>query len=115
MANSADDFIESLVAATLSGEIQWTAGNDALGEVLEEAFGNYQDLYTFSDEEAGANVALVTYQYYDGEVEAEEFIKDGASILLVDNEDFEILNELTDEDVTDATIFETLLAAIKVK
>lgn len=113
MTNTVDEFVESLVAATINNEVKWDIGTEALTNAIEEVYGNADMLYTFFDEEAGANVVLATYQYYEGEVEADEFIKDGASILLVDADDFEILNEITDEDVEDAAIFNTLIEAIK--
>ncbi|MER1985769.1 MAG: hypothetical protein ABS948_07740 [Solibacillus sp.] len=111
--NTVDEFVESLVAATVNNEVTWSAGTPELTEVLEEVYGNSQKLYAFFDAEAGANVVLAAYQYYEGEVEADEFIKDGMSILLVDADDFEVLNEVTDEDVEDAAIFEKLVAAIE--
>lgn len=111
--NTVDEFVESLVAATVNNEIAWNAGTPELAEVLEEVYGNSQKLYAFFDTEAGANVVLAAYQYYEGEVEADEFIKDGMSILLIDAEDFEILNEVTDEDVEDAKLFATLLESIE--
>lgn len=113
MTNTVDEFVESLVAATLNNELKWNAGTPELQEVLEEVYGNSEKLYSFLDEEAGANVVLVSYQYYEGEVEADEFIKDGMSILLIDDEDFEILNEVTDEDVENAAIFTKLIEAIE--
>lgn len=111
--NTADEFLESLIAATLNGEVKWDQGTEQLGEVMEEIYGNFDALYSFLDDEAGANVVLASYKYYEGEVEADEFIKDGVSILLVDDEDFEVLNEITDEDVEDAALFEKLMASIK--
>ena len=93
--------------------MQWSAGTPELRLVLEDVYGNSDTLYTFLDEEAGANVVVATYQYYEGEVEADEFIKDGISILLVDADDFEILNEVTDEDVEDPSIFTNLIEAIE--
>lgn len=113
MTNTVDEFVESLVAATLNNELKWNAGTLELKEVLEEVYGNSEKLYSFLDEEAGANVVLVSYQYYEGEVEADEFIKDGMSILLIDDEDFEILNEVTDENVENAAIFTKLIEAIE--
>lgn len=113
MTNTVDDFVESLVAATLNNEVKWSACTEALTAAIEEVYGDADALYTFFDEDAGANVVLVTYQYYKGKVEADEFITDGASILLVDADDFEILNEVTDEDVEEATIFKTLIEAIE--
>ena len=111
--NTVDEFVESLVAATVNNEVAWSLGTPQLAEVLEEVYGNSQKLYTFLDVEAGANVVLAAYQYYEGEVEAEEFIKEGMSILLVDSDDFEILNEVTDEDVEDASLFTRLIEAIE--
>lgn len=113
--STVDEFVESLLAATVNDEVAWSTGTQELVEVLENAYGNSQKLYTFVDVEAGANVVFASYQYYDGEVEAEELIKDGMSILLVDSDDFEILNEVTDEDVEDAAIFVRLLEAIESK
>ena len=113
MTNTVDEFVESLVAATVNKEVQWSAGSDELHAVLEEVYGNSDKLYLFLDEEAGAKVVLATYQYYEGEVEADEFIRDGASILLVDSDDFEILNEITDEDVEQPALFESLIEAIE--
>lgn len=113
MTNTVDELVESLVAATVNNEVQWSPGSPELQEVLEEVYGNSDELYTFLDEEAGANVVVATYQYYEGEIEAEEYIQNGASILLVDTDDFEILNEVTDEDVEDASLFEKLIEAIK--
>ena len=113
--SAVDEFVESLVAATMNKEVAWSTGTPELTEALEEVYGNSQKLYTFVDEEAGANVVLAAYQYYEGEVEADEFIKDGMSILLVDTDDFEILNEVTDEDVEDAAIFTKLVEAIEAK
>ena len=111
--NPVEDFVESLVAATVNKEVIWSAGTPELRSVLEEVYGNSDKLYMFLDEEAGANVVVATYQYYEGEVEADEFIKDGMSILLVDEDDFEIVNEVTDEDVEDPAIFTKLVQAIE--
>lgn len=115
MANNVDEFIESLIVATVAKEVEWKAGTTELQAVLEEVYGNSEKLYSFADKEAGANVVFASYQFYEGEVEAEEFIKEGMSVLLVDDDDFEILNEVTDEDVTDAELFTKLLAAIESK
>ena len=112
MTNTVDEFVESLVAATVNKEVAWSVGSDELRDALEEVYGNTDVLYSFIDEEAGANVVLATYQYYEGEVEADEFIRDGVSILLVDAEDFEILNEITDEDIEDTTLFANLMEAV---
>ena len=111
--NTIEEFVESLVAATVNNEVKWSAGTPELRSVLEEVYGNSDTLYMFLDEEAGANVVLATYQYYEGEVEAEEFIKEGMSILLVDEDDFEIVNEVTDEDVEDKLVFNRLIAVIE--
>ncbi|MEK4627392.1 MAG: hypothetical protein ABS944_11885 [Solibacillus sp.] len=111
--NTVEEFVESLVAATANNEVSWSEGTSELRSVLEDVYGNSDSLYMFLDEEAGANVVVATYQYYEGEVEADEFIKDGMSILLVDVDDFEILNEVTDEDVEDPSLFISLLEAIK--
>lgn len=113
MTNTVDEFVESLVVATVNNEVKWNAGTDALHAVLEEVYGNSDKVYAFLDEEAGANVVLATYQYYEGEVEADEFIKEGMSILLIDSDDAEILNEITDEDVQNAELFTNLLEAIE--
>ena len=56
---------------------------------------------------------LATYKYYEGEVEADEFLKDGISLFVIDADDFEILNEVTDEDADDAKLFGTLLEAVE--
>lgn len=111
--NTIEEFVESLVAATVNKEVNWNAGTSELRSVLEEVYGNSDKLYMFLDEEAGAHVVLATYQYYEGEVEADEFIKDGISILLVDEDDFEIVNEVTDEDIEDPVIFTKLIEAIE--
>ena len=113
MTNTVDEFIESLVAATVNNEVKWSKGTAELENLLEEVYGNFDKLYTFLDEEAGANVVLATYQYYEGEVEADEFIKDGVSILLIDVDDYEILNEVTDEDAEDNELFSKLIEAIE--
>ena len=111
--NTIEEFVESLVAATVNKEVKWSEGTPELRSVLEEVYGNSDKLYMFLDEEAGAHVVVATYQYYEGEVEADEFIKDGTSILLVDTDDFEIVNEVTDEDVSDKSVFDRLIAAIE--
>ena len=108
MTNTVDEFIESLVAATINKEVVWQAGSVELQNLLEEVYGNSEKLYSFLDEEAGANVVLATYQYVE-----EEATKAGSSILLVDDEDFEILNEVTDEDTDDAELFSKLIEAIE--
>lgn len=113
--NTVDELVESLVAATINNEVVWSVGTPELAAVLEEIYGNSDKLYTFLDEEAGANVVLASYQYYEGEVEADEFIKEGVSLLLVDVDDFEILNEITDEDVENDVVFKTLIDAIEEK
>lgn len=111
--NTVDEFIESLIVATVSKEVKWEKGSDKLQEVLEEVYGNSEKLYFFADKEAGANVVFASYQFYEGEVESDEFIKEGMSVLLVDDDDYEILNEVTDEDVTDIELFTKLVAAIE--
>lgn len=113
--NTVDEFIESLIVATVSKEVKWQAGSEKLQEVLEEVYGNSDKLYSFADVEAGANVVFASYQFYEGEVESDEFIKEGMSVLLVDDTDFEILNEVTDEDVTDVELFAKLVQAIEAK
>lgn len=113
--NTVDEFIESLIVATVSKEVKWQAGSEKLQEVLEEVYGNSDKLYSFADVEAGANVVFSSYQFYEGEVESDEFIKEGMSVLLVDDTDFEILNEVTDEDVTDVELFAKLVQAIEAK
>lgn len=113
MTNTTDEFIESILAATLNNEIAWEPGAHDLEEILEEIYGNYGKIYTFIDEETAANVVFASYQYYEGEVEAEEFIKEGVSILLVDTKVDEVQNEITDEDVEDTTLFEKLAEAIE--
>ena len=113
MTNTVDTFVESLVAATLNNEVKWNKGTPELENLLQEVYGNSDKLFSFLDEEAGANVVLATYKYYEGEVEADEYIMDGTSILLVDVDDFEILNEVTDEDVEDAELFSKLVEAIE--
>lgn len=111
--NTADAFIESLIVATIGKEVTWEKGTEKLQEVLEEVYGNSEKLYSFADKEAGANVVFASYQYYEGEEELEEFIKEGMSVLLVDDDDFEVLNEVTDEDVADRELFIKLLSAIE--
>jgi len=111
--NTIDEFLESLVAATVNEEVKWSPGTPEIRSVLEEVYGNSDKFHTFLDEEAGANVVVATYQYYEGEEEVEEFLKDGVSILLLDIDDFEIVNEVTDADVEDATIFANLIEAIE--
>ena len=106
-----NELVESLVVATASAEIKWDHNVEELRTALEETYGEVEDLYSFLDEEAGAYVILATYQYAFGE-EGNESYLDGTSLLLVDSDDFEILNEITDEDVADEEIFEQLVAAI---
>lgn len=113
MTNTVDDLIESLAAATVNNEIKWNKGTDTLEEVLTEVYGNTEKLYFFFDEEEGSNIVLATYKYYEGEVEADEFLQDGISLFVIDADDFEILNEVTDEDADDATLFTTLIEAIE--
>lgn len=68
MTNTVDEFVESLVAATVSNEVKWHAGTAELRDVLEEVYGNSDKLYSFLDEEAGAHVVVATYQYYEGQL-----------------------------------------------
>jgi len=111
--NTVDEFIESLIAATVNGEVKWNKGDTAMHEWFEASYGNYDRLYTFHDETADTDVVFVGYQYYEGEVEEDEFIRDGVSILLADLIAGEILNEVTDEDVEDESLFDRLIAAIE--
>lgn len=113
MTNTVDELIESLVAATVNNELKWSKGTTELEDVLEEVYGNTDKLYYFFDEEEGSNIVLATYKYYEGEVEADEFLKDGISLFVIDADDFEILNEVTDEDVYDATLFGALIESIE--
>lgn len=113
MNNTGDEFIESMLVATVKGEVNWEPGDTELGEWLEASYGNFEKLYTFKDTESGSDVVYVSYQYYEGEVESDEFIKDGVSILLVDIAVGEIIHEITDEDVEDASLFEKLVRAIE--
>ena len=115
MSNTVDEFVESLVAATINDEIKWDAGSEQLVSLLEEVYGNADRVYSFVDEEADAHVVVATYQYYEGEVASEEFIQEGVSILLIDKDDFEILNEVTDDDAEDSVVFEKLMDAIEEK
>lgn len=111
MTNTPDELIESLVAATASGDVKWDHNVTEIREALEETFGEVEELYSFLDEEAGAFVVLASYQYAFGEEGSESYL-DGTSLLLVDDEDFEVLNEVTDEDLADAELFTQLFAAI---
>jgi hypothetical protein len=111
MNNTPDELIESLVAATAHGEIKWDQNVEEIRAALQETYGEVDDLYTFLDEEAGAYVVLASYQYAVGQEGAESYI-DGTSLLLVDSEDYEVLNEVTDEDVADEEIFKQLFSAI---
>jgi len=113
MTNTVDELLESLVAATVNNEVTWSKGTEALEDVLEEVYGNTEKLYFFFDEEEGSNIVLATYQYYEGEVEADEFLKDGISLFVIDADDFEILNEVTDEDADDSKLFTALMEAIE--
>lgn len=113
MTNTVDELMESLVAATVNNEVKWSKGTEELEDVLEEVYGNTEKLYFFFDEEEGSNIVLATYKYYEGEVEADEFLKDGISLFVIDADDFEILNEVTDEDAEDPTLFTTLMKAIQ--
>ena len=109
--NTPDQLVESLIAATASGEIKWQSDVAEIRAALEETFGEVEALHSFLDEEAGAYVVLAMYQYAYGEEGAESYL-DGTSLLLVDNDDYEILNEVTDEDVAEPEIFDQLIAAI---
>ena len=113
MTNTVDELMESLVAATVNNEVKWSKGTDELESALEEVYGNTEKLYYFFDEEEGSNIVIATYKYYDGEVEADEFLKDGISLFVIDADDSEILNEVTDEDADDAKLFATLIEAIE--
>ena len=113
MTNTVDELMESLVAATVNNEVKWSKGTDELESVLEEVYGNTEKLYFFFDEEEGSNIVIATYKYYEGEVEADEFLKDGISLFVIDADDSEILNEVTDEDADDAQLFTSLLEAIE--
>lgn len=113
MTNTVDELMESLVAATVNNEVKWSKGTDELESVLEEVYGNTDKLYFFFDEEEGSNIVIATYKYYEGEVEADEFLKDGISLFVIDADDSEILNEVTDEDADDAQLFTTLIEAIQ--
>ena len=112
MSNTPDELIESLVAATASGDVKWDQDSAEIRAALEETFGEVDDLYSFLDEEAGAFVVVASYQYAFGEEGSESYL-DGTSLLLVDDEDFEILNEVTDEDLVEPELFTQLFAAIK--
>ena len=113
MTNTVDELLESLVAATVNNEVKWSKGTEKLEDVLEEVYGNTEKLYFFFDEEEGSNIVLATYKYYEGEVEADEFLKDGTSLFVIDADDYEILNEVTDEDADDAKLFTSLMDAIE--
>ncbi len=112
MSNTPDELIESLVAATASGDVKWEQDAEAIRTALEETFGEVEDLYSFLDEESGAFVVVASYQYAFGEEGSESYL-DGTSLLLVDDQDFEILNEVTDEDLVEPELFTQLIAAIK--
>ena len=112
MSNTVDEFVESLVAATVNKQVQWEAGSAELTAAIEEVYGNADQLFSFLDEEAGAYVVLASYAYYAGEVQSEENIINGTSLLLVDTDDFEVLNEVMDEDLEDASLFTKLYEAI---
>ena len=113
MTNTVDELLESLIAATVNNEVKWSKGTAELESVLEEVYGNTEKLYFFFDEEEGSNIVIATYKYYEGEVEADEFLKDGISLFVIDADDSEILNEVTDEDADDAQLFTTLIEAIQ--
>ncbi len=112
MTNTPDELIESLTAATGSGEVKWEQDSVAIRTAIKATFGEVEELYSFLDGEAGAYVVVAAYQYAFGEEGSQSFL-DGTSLLLVDDEDYEILNEVTDEDVSEPELFTQLLAAIK--
>ena len=112
MTNTPDELIESLTAATTSGEVNWEKDEVAIRTAIKATFGEVEELYSFLDGEAGAYVVVAAYQYALGE-EGSQSVLEGTSLLLVDDEDYEILNEVTDEDVSDAELFTQLLEAIK--
>ena len=113
MNNTSDEFIESMLVATIAGETTWSQGSAELQTLLEDVYGNSTMLFMFKDEESGADVVLAGYQYYEGEVEADEFIKDGLSVLLVDVAAGNIIHEITDEDVNDTKLFDKLVQAVE--
>ena len=110
--HTSDDFIRQITEATIAKEVQWNAGSEELREVLMEFLGECTMLYSFEDFEAGADVVLAGYDYYEGE-EVEENIRKGYSLLLVDVEDKELLFEITDEDVDDEKVFPRLIKAVE--
>ncbi len=108
-----DEFINSLVIATGNGEMKWAQGDYDLHEWLEASYGNCGKLYILKDEESDSDIVYASYQFYEGEEEDDEFIRDGASILFVDIIAGEILREITDEDVEEGLLFEKLVAVIE--
>ena len=115
MQHTSDDFIRQITEATIAKEVQWNAGTDELRALLAQFLGDCTMLYSFEDFEAGADVVLAGYDYYEGEEEIEVNIRQGYSLLLVDVEDHEILFEITDEDVDDETVFPRLIKAVEAK
>ena len=112
MTNTPDELIESLVNATASGEVHWDNDSTGIRTALKATFGDVAELYHFLDGEAGAYVVVASYQYAFGE-EGSQSTLDGTSLILVDHDDYEILNEVTDEDVSNPELFTKLIAAIK--
>ena len=112
MTNTPDELIESLTAATASGEVKWEKDEVAIRTAIKATFGEVEELYSFLDGEAGAYVVVAEYQYAFGE-EGSQSVLEGTSLLLVDDEDYEILNEVTDEDVSNPELFTKLFEAIK--
>lgn len=111
MANTPDELLTSLIGATASGEIEWTYNDEEIRAALEETYGEVDELFSFLDEESGAFVVLASYQYVYGE--DDENYLDGTSLILVDDEDFEVVSEITDEEVEDETLFAQLFTAVK--
>lgn len=111
--HTSDDFIRQITEATIAKEVQWNAGSDELRDVLMAFLGECTMLYSFEDFEAGADVVLAGYDYYEGEEEVEANIRQGYSLLLVDVEDKELLFEITDEDVDDEKVFPRLITAVE--
>ena len=48
---------------------------------------------------------VATYKYYEGEVEAVEFLKNGICLFVIAPDDLEILYEVTNEDADESTLF----------
>ena len=112
MTNTPDELIESLTAATGSGEVKWEKDEVAIRTAIKATFGEVEELYSFLDGEAGAYVVVAAYQDAIGE-EGSQSVLEGTSLLLVDDEDYEILNEVTDEDVSNPELFTKLFEAIR--